>query len=119
MADRGQFCACLLRLYHHLFRNSGGVSRKTPGNKGGYLENGYDFERNGSGTIRGNSESGGTARGVNCLILTKKCLNFWIIREVNSQKKESKEPGTRPLLCAGGAWRGHFAQGSVVEIRLF
>ena len=36
MAVRGHFCTCLLRLYHHLFRNGGGVSRKAPGNKGGY-----------------------------------------------------------------------------------
>jgi hypothetical protein len=122
MADRGHFCTCLLRLYHNLFRNGGGVSRKTPGNKGCYLKNGYGFGRDGSGKIRGNSESGGTARGVNCLIFTKKRLNFWIIPEVNSQKKASKKPGTRPLLCAGGAgrWRrGHFARGSEVEIMLF
>jgi hypothetical protein len=93
MADRGHFCTCLLRLYHHLFRNGGGVSRKAPGNKAGYLKNGYGFGRDGSGKIRGNSESGGTARGVNCLMLTKKRLNFWIIREVKSQKKESKNQG--------------------------
>ena len=89
MADRGQFCACLLRAYHYLFRNGGGVCRKAPGNKGGYLKNGYGFGRDGSGTICGNSKSGGTARGVNCLRLTKKRLNFCIIPEVKSQKKES------------------------------
>ena len=101
MADRGQFCACRLRLYQHLFRNSGGVSRKTPGNKGGYLKNDYVFGRDGSGTIRGNSERGGTARGANCLIFTKKRLNFWIIREVNSQKKDSKKPGQASSLPRG------------------
>jgi len=103
MADRGHFCTCLLRLYHHLFRNGGGVSRKTPGNKGGYLKNGYGIVRDGSGTIRGNTERGGTARWVNCLIFTKKRFNFWIIPEVNSQKKDSNKPGTLPFLLPGGA----------------
>ena len=93
MADRGHFCTFLLGVYLHLFRNGGGVSRKVPGNKGGYLINGYGIGRDGSGTIRGNSESGETARWVNCLILTKKRFNFWIIFEVNSHKKDSINQG--------------------------
>jgi len=103
MADRGHFCTCLLRLYHHLFRDGGGVSRKAPVNKGGYLKNGYGIGRDGSGTIRGNTEGGGTARVLKCLILTKKRLNFWKIFEVNSHKKDSNKPGTLLFLLPGGA----------------
>ena len=105
MAVRGHFCTCLLRLYLYLFRNGGGVSRKVPVNKGGYLKNGYGFGRNGSGTIRGNYETGGTARVLKCLIFTKKRLNFWIILELNSHKKDSNKPGTLPFLLPGGAGR--------------
>ena len=101
MADRGHFCPCLLRLYQHLFRNGGGISLKEPGNKAGYLKNGYGIGRDGNGTIRGNSERGGTARVLKCLIITKKRLNFWIIFEVNSQKKDSYKPGILPFLLPG------------------